>query len=181
MIPVNFASKNYRAIERVFQALVAGSVLLLLAAGGTVWKAVALRSELSATQRKVHDAEAADEQVKSMLGEREKLVKDLGSMTGLLDARKFSWTGFFTSIETVVPVGVALNKVEFNPGDRSLTLEGKAQSPEALRNLVVGLEKSDSFRDPLLKHQSIEKGIISFNVVAVYHEYKRVGVAQGKK
>ncbi len=168
-------------MERTLQALAGGVLLLFLIAGGMVWKTASLRAELSAAQQKVRDAGASDTGAKTLMGEREKLVKDLDSMTGLLEARKFSWTGLLTSIEGVVPVGVALTKVDFNPTGRSLTLDGKAQSPEALRNLVVGLEKSDAFQDPLLKHQSIEKGIISFNVVAVYRGHKRTGVAQGTK
>ncbi len=113
--------------------------------------------------------------------ERERLVKDLNAMSGLMDARKFSWTRLLSSIESVVPVGVALQKVQYSPQDHSLAMDGTAQSPESLRNLVVGLEKSSSFTDPFLKHQTLEKGSISFNVVAVYHEHKDAGMVQRKK
>jgi len=71
--------------------------------------------------------------------------------------------------------------VELNPKDFTLTLNGMARSPESLRNLVVAMEKSASFKDPFLKHQSVEKGSISFNVVAVYREDKSRAVARGKR
>ena len=89
-------------------------------------------------------------------------------MAGLMEARRFSWTRLLTGLEAAFPVGVALTKLDFNPKERTLVIEGVAQSPEALRNLMVGLEKSTYFRDPLLKHQSVDKGIISFNVASVY-------------
>jgi hypothetical protein len=68
----------------------------------------------------------------------------------------------------VFPAGAALERLQYDPKDRSLVLDGRAQSPEALRNLMVGLEKSPLFKDPLLKHQSVEKGVISFTVGAHY-------------
>ncbi|HEX9019672.1 MAG TPA: PilN domain-containing protein [Nitrospirota bacterium] len=180
MIAINFASRNYRFAARIQAGLLAGSVLLGVVMAGMIWSAVSLRANIAAMDRKVKDAQAADEQTQSLLRERDQLTKDLSAMSGLLESRKLSWTRLLTGIETVVPRGVALKKVEFNPKDRMLALEGIAQSPESLRTLVVGLEKSDSFKSPFLKHQSVDKGNISFNVVAVYQEDKNAGVARGK-
>jgi hypothetical protein len=45
----------------------------------------------------------------------------------------------------------------------------------------VAMEKFPSFKDPFLKHQSLEKGNITFNVVTVYREDKNRVVAQGKR
>lgn len=181
MISINFASKNYQRAARIVKALAAGSVIFALVAGLMIVKAVSLRADIAAMQKKLQEAEAADQQVKSALLEREQLVKDLNAMSGLMDARRFSWTRLLSSIESVVPVGVALQKVQYNPHDRSLVLDGMAQSPESLRSLVVGLEKSPSFKDPFLKHQTLEKGSISFNVVALYHERKDADAVQGKR
>jgi Tfp pilus assembly protein PilN len=119
--------------------------------------------------------------MRPVLLEREVLVKNLNAMSGLLESRRFSWTRLLTSIEAIVPIGVAMKNVDFDPRDRVLVLEGTAQSPEALRNLIVGLEQSASFKDPFLKHQSLEKGSISFNVVAVYHEGAGASVVKGQK
>ena len=181
MISINFASRNYRNVARVVKALVAGSVVLALVAAVMIVKEVSLRADIAFMQKKLQEAEAADQQVRPVLMERERLVKDLNAMSGLMDARKFSWTRLLSSIESVVPVGVALQKVQYNPQDHSLALDGTAQSPESLRGLVVGLEKSPSFTDPFLKHQTLEKGSISFNVVAVYHEHKDTGVVKGTR
>lgn len=181
MISINFASGNYRHASRIAQALAAGSVILALAAAVMIVKAVSLRADIAAMQTKLQEAETADQQVKPVFVERERLVKDLNAMSGLMDARRFSWTRLLSSIESVVPLGVALQKVQYNPHDHTLVLDGTAQSPESLRGLVVGLEKSPSFKDPFLKHQTLEKGSISFNVVAVYHERKDAGEVQRKK
>jgi Tfp pilus assembly protein PilN len=158
MISINFASRNYRIMARAAQAFIVASVILAIGAAGLLGKAVSLRAESTVMQQNLKEAESADKQVKSVLEEREQLARDLNAMSGLMDARKFSWARLLSSIETVVPVGVALKKVEFNPRDNTLALDGMAQSPESLRDLVVGLEKSASFKDPFLKHQSLEKG-----------------------
>ncbi len=175
MISINFASNNFRAAMRIARVLIAGSIILACITAGMIWKGISLRESSAAMQEKLKETEISDEQMRSLLAERERLVKDLTTMSGLMDARKFSWTRFLSSIEAVVPLGVALKKVEYNPNDRTLSIDGMAQSPEALRNLIVGFEKSVMFAAPFLKHQSLEKGIISFNVVAVYQEHKSSG------
>lgn len=181
MITINFASRNYRLIARVRSGLIAGSILLIVITAGMIWFAVSLRENVSSLERKLQVLQAVDEETRPALLERERLVKDLTAMSGLMEARKISWTRLLTSVEAVVPVGVALKRVEFNPKDLALTLNGMARSPESLRNLVVAMEKSASFKDPLLKNQSLEKGNISFNVVAVFQEDKSRTVAQGKR
>lgn len=180
MIPVNFASRDYRLIERIHIVLLAAIVILCVTVAGMIWTAVSLRKNIAAMDLKLKEIEAADESMQPAFREREQLVKDLSLMSGLLESRKFSWTRLLTRIEAVVPVGMALKRVEFRPADHTLTLEGTTQSPEALRNLVVGLEQSSSFKDPFLKHQSVEKGKNSFDVVAVYRENAGPSVAQGK-
>jgi len=162
----------------IVRVLFGAAVILALVAVAMVWESASLRRDLSEMKQKLAAAEAQDKQVKFTLLEREQLMKDLNAMSGLVEARKFSWTLFFTSLEAAVPTGVALKNVTLSPKDRTLSIEGMAQSPEALRDLMVGLEKSTSFTKPLLKHQSLEKGTLSFNVVAVYHEYKNAGMAQ---
>jgi Tfp pilus assembly protein PilN len=145
-----------------------------------VWSVLSLRADIAAMGKRVKEVGAAEEQVRPLLAERDRIIKDLTAMKGLLESRRFSWTQLLTSIEKIFPVGVALKKIDYNPRDRSLTLDGTAHSPESLRNLMVGLERSDLFRDPYLKHQSLEKGSISFNVVAFYKENKAAGMVQGK-
>lgn len=168
MITINVASTKYRFFARIRTGLIAGSVVLCLALACMIWTAVSLSANIAAMDRRLKDAGAADEEVRPLLGERAQLIKDLTAMSGLMESRNLSWTRFLTSIEAVVPMGVALTHVEFLAKERTVTLDGVAQSPESLRALVVGLEKSASFKDPFLKHQSLEKGNISFNVIAVY-------------
>lgn len=181
MITVNFASRNYRRIEMVRSGLIIGSVFLAIVLGALMVTGVSLRAKISAFENKLKDAQATDEQMQPLFQERDQLVRDLTSMSGLLEARKFSWTKFLTSIEAVVPAGVALTRVEYHEKERAVMLDGRARSPEALQGLVVGLEKSVSFREPFLKHQSLEKGNITFNVIAVYHPEAGAGLAYGKR
>jgi Tfp pilus assembly protein PilN len=181
MIKINFASRNYRLIGRIKSGLMAGTIILVGLTAAMLWTAVSLRADNSFMDQALQGLEEADAQARPALLERERLVKDLTDMSALTASRKISWTRLLTSIEAVVPVGVALRHVEFNPKDSTLTLNGMAGSPESLRNLVVALEKAVAFKDPSLKHQSLEKGSISFNVVAIYREDKSPVVAQGKR
>jgi Tfp pilus assembly protein PilN len=170
MIPINFASRNYRLIRRIQTAITGLAVLLLIAAALILRAGISLRADIAALDKKVKEMEAAEEQVRPLLAERDGVVKDLKAMSGLIESRRFSWTQLLTNIEKIFPTGVALARVQYNRANRSLALDGAAQSPESLRNLMIGLEGNSAFREPYLKHQSMDKGSISFNVVAFYRE-----------
>jgi Tfp pilus assembly protein PilN len=180
MIAINFASRDYRLISRISAGLVAMNILLLAVTAVMLWTARSYRADVVVMDQKLKGLKDAEEQMKPVLSERDQIVKELTAMSGLMEARRFSWTRLLTSIEAVVPAGVALDRMEYDRKDDSLALEGKARSPESLRNLIVGLEKSASFKDPLLKHQSLDKGNISFNVVALYQEHTTTVVAERK-
>ncbi len=167
MIAINFASRNYGIVEKIRMALLAVNVLLAVAIVAMVWVTLSLRSQTAGMERRIGDLLKTDEQFKPLLAERDRIVKDFSSMSGLLQSRRFSWTELLTDVEKVFPTGVALKKIEYAK-DGALTLDGAAQSPESLRNLMVGLERSANFRDAYLKHQSVDKGSISFNVVVFY-------------
>lgn len=177
MISLNFASRNYRLIARVLKGLMLGCVVLALASAVMLWSALSLRAETAELEEQVREARSRVETLQPVVQERERFIAELASMKELVESKQFSWTRLLTSIEEVFPFGVALDKIAYNSKSRALTLDGHAQSPEALRNLVVGLERSSSFRDPLLKNQSIEKGRISFNVTAIYQGPGGAGMA----
>ncbi|OGW38802.1 MAG: hypothetical protein A2010_01705 [Nitrospirae bacterium GWD2_57_9] len=180
MISINFASRNYRVFDRLQKALAAAIVILLFITVAIIGKSVSLRIDMAAVSKNVQEVQAAEEKVRPLLAERDRIIKDLSAMADLMESRRFSWTRLLTNVEAVFPVGVALDKVDYNRGSRTLTLDGAARSPESLRNLMVGLEQTTTFTDAYLKHQSIDKGNISFNVVAVYQEHKTAGMAEGK-
>ncbi len=165
---MNFATRDYRLSVRLVAGLIAASVALLVVTGAMAWTILSYRGQKAALDRQMTDLAARNEHLQPLLAERDRLLRDLGSLSGLLAARNFSWTKLLTGIEEVFPAGAALEKLQYNPKDRTLVLEGRAQSPEALRNFMVGLEKAPLFKDPLLKHQSVEKGVISFTVGARY-------------
>lgn len=180
MIRINFASRNYRVLDRVFQGLVLGAAALCLVMAVILGKAALLRRDIAALDKSVKEIQSAEERIKPLLDERDRLVKDLAAMAALVQARGFSWTQLLSNLERVVPIGVALRKVEYEPKTQTLSLDGAAQSPESLRNLMVGLERTSGFRNAYLKHQSVEKRNISFNVVVLYQEPKTGAVVQGK-
>jgi Tfp pilus assembly protein PilN len=168
VITINFASRNYRFAAWLSAGLAALSILLAALLAIQIWGFKEARADRIVLQEKLKQQTDREEQVRPILQERAQIVSDLTAMAGLMEARRFSWTLLLTGLEKAFPIGVALTKLEFNPKERTLVIEGVAQSPEALRNLMVGLERSASFKDPQLKHQSVDKGIILFNVVSFY-------------
>ncbi len=180
MIAINFASRNYRLISRIYGVLAAINIVLLVVMALLLWTSRSHRADIAVLEQRQKELKVTEEQMKPVLIERDRVIKDLTAMSGLMETRRFSWTRLLTNIEAVVPTGVALDRLEYDRKGNSLSLEGKALSPESLRNLMVGLEKSESFKDPLLKHQSLDKGNISFNVVALYQERTVASVARRK-
>lgn len=168
MITINFASRNYPFAARLSAGLIAVTVLFMALLAIQVWGFTESRTGRVALEQKLTQQTDREEQIRQVLLERAQIVSDLTAMAGLMEARRFSWTRLLTNLETAFPIGVALTKLEFNPQEHTLLIKGVAQSPEALRNLMVGLEKSSYFKDPLLKHQSVDKGIISFNAASIY-------------
>jgi Tfp pilus assembly protein PilN len=171
LITINFASTNFRLLMRLQQGLLLVVVLLGITTGILIWKANSYRVQSAVLTQQVREFTASIEKLRPAMQERQQLIKDLGDMAGLLDARRFSWTQLLTGIEATFPSGVALTRLEFNRRELAVALEGTASSPESLSNLMIGLQRSRSFRNPLLKHQSIDKGNISFNVAITYQEH----------
>lgn len=179
LITINFAGTNFRLLLRLQQGLLLVVVLLGITTGMLIWKANSYRVQSAVLTQQVREFTASIEKLRPAMQERQQLIKDLGDMTGLLDARRFSWTRLLTGIEATFPSGVALTKLDFNRRELAVALEGTASSPESLSNLMIGLQRSSSFRSPLLKHQSIDKGNISFNVAITYQEHLAAGSDQG--
>ena len=170
MITINFSSTNYRLAARWSAGLAVASFLLTALLAVQVLALTEARSDRAVLEQKLKQQSDREAQLRPVMQERAQIVSDLSAMAGLMETRRFSWTRLLTGMEAAFPVGVALTKLEYNPKDRTLVIDGVAQSPEALRNLMVGLEKSAYFKNPLLKHQSVDKGIISFNVASFYSD-----------
>jgi len=175
LITINFAGTNFRLLMRLQQGLIVTVVLLGIMTGVLLWKANSYRMQSAVLTQQVREYTASTEKLRPAMQERQQLVKDLGDMSGLLEARRFSWTQLLTAIEASFPSGVALTRLEFNARELAVALEGTAQSPESLSSLMIGLQKSRSFKSPLLKHQSMDKGNLSFNVAVTYQEHLAAG------
>jgi len=179
LITINFAGTNFRLLMRVRQGLLVTVFLLGTMTGILLWKANSYRVQSSALKQQVGEFTASIEKLRPVMQERQQLVKDLGDMSGMLEARRFSWIHLLTGIEAAFPSGVALTRLEFSARELAVALEGTAQSPEALSGLMIGLQKSRSFKSPLLKHQSMDKGNLSFNVAVTYQEHLAAGLDPG--
>jgi Tfp pilus assembly protein PilN len=169
-VSLNFAGTDHRLLARVRLAFVVVIILLAAAGGGLFWQVQAAGARTAGVERQIQELSTSEEKLRPALEERQQIVRNLGAMTALIEARRFNWTRLLTGIEEAFPGGIALSRVEFSAKDRAVSLEGVAQSPEALSALMIGLGRSSSFKSPLLKRQSMDKGILSFNVTVAYHE-----------
>lgn len=170
LITINFASTDRRLAVRL-RAVLAVAVVILLAVGGIlVWQARNARAGAADADRRIQELSASEAKLRPVLEERQQIVRNLAAMTGLVEARRFSWTRLLSGIEAAFPSGAALSRIEVSVKDHVVSLEGIAQSPEALSSLMIGLGRSASFKSPLLKRQSMDKGILSFNVSVIYQE-----------
>lgn len=165
---MNFASRDYRLVFRIAAVCTVLSGILAVAIVLQVWHAVSLRADRAALEQQSAGLAERTEKLRPVLEERDRLLRDLASMSGLVQARSFSWTRLLTGIEQVFPPGAALERMKYDPKTRALVLEGRALSPEALRNFMAGLEQSSQFAEPLLKHQSVDKSVLTFTVGARY-------------
>jgi len=179
LITINFAGTNFRLLMRLQQGLIVTVIVLAVIAGVLMWESNSYRAQSSALTRQINEFTTSIEKLRPVMQERQQLVKDLGDMSALLEARRFSWTQLLTGIEASFPSGVALTQLDFKSRERAVTLEGTARSPEALSGLMIGLQKSRSFKSPLLKHQSMDKGNLSFNVAVTYQEHLAAGADPG--
>jgi len=178
-ITVNFARTDYRLIARLQWGVVAAIGLLCVIAGALLWTAGSYRHQAAAAEQQVRDLAVSAGKLRPAIEERQQLVKNLSAMSGLIEARRHSWTQLLTGIEASFPAGLALTRMDFRPSDLTVVLEGDARSPEALSALMIGLQRSRSFRNPQLKHQSMDKGSLSFNVAVSYQGPRAAGAAPG--
>jgi Tfp pilus assembly protein PilN len=167
VIAINFSGTDYRLAARVRAGLLLVSFGLLCTAAGMLWMTHATRASAANLEQRVRALEAAQKQLEPLVKERKQVVEQLTAMAGVLEARRLSWTRLLTMIEEAFPSGAALDRLEYHPREHTVILEGKARSPEALSALMIGLERSRSFTNPLLKHQSMDKGILAFNVTVI--------------
>ncbi len=179
LIGINFARTDFRTLSTVrwwLLAVAAASVVVLIA---LVLMARSYRLEGNAAEQRVKDLASAEQRLRPLMDERQQLVGNLNAMTGLLQARRFSWTRFLTDLEGVFPEGIALTRLDLHPPNPAASLDGFAHSPEALSKLMIGLQQSHSFKNPLLKRQSMDKGILTFNVVVLYNQAAADGPSAG--
>jgi Tfp pilus assembly protein PilN len=178
-ISINFAGTDYRLITRVRAVLIVLLAVLLCTAGGLIMLTRTYGAKRAAVEKGIQELLTSQQKLQSVVAERQRIVQNLTTMSALLEAKGFSWTRFLSALEEVFPSGVALARLEFNPRERNVVLEGKAASPEALSGLMIRLERSPSFKNPLLKRQSMEKGIRSFHVGVIYQEPPAAGAPSG--
>ena len=126
----------------------AASVFLAVLALFVLGKTFSYRAGIAVMDGKVKEMAQIEEEVRPVLMEREQLTRDLRPCPPSWKQGSSRGRGLLTDIESVFPVGVALSRVGLLIPDRSLMSDGTALSPEALRNFMVGLEKSPLFSAP---------------------------------
>lgn len=178
-ITINFSSTDHRKLSWISAGLIAAAVILCVLAAVMLLRTRSYRAEASVLERDAAALARSLDAYTPVIEERQRLNRELGAMTALLDARDLSWVGILTALEGAVPPGAALHGFSFSAKDGVVDLEGIAQSPEALSGLMIGLERSASFQNPQLKRQSLDKGILAFHVQVIYHAAAGGGTVHG--
>ncbi len=85
-----------------------------------------------------------------------KVRKELVSSVNLLLERRAAnvWIALLDAVEEVVPDGISISRLAPEKKDGLLKLEGRARTLGTIRHLLENLEKSTSFKDPMLVSHS---------------------------
>lgn len=147
------------------------------------------------------EARQVSESLQRVMGQNLLLGKDLGWQGGapaeegmravrskvvfvndLLIRRAFSWTGVLSDLETAVPGGISLTRIQPRFPEGTMEIAGKAASLKSLTDFMIRLEASPAFEDALLKdHKTVslthppqadspaeEEGHVEFSLIVNY-------------
>jgi hypothetical protein len=155
-IELNFASREYVLLRKVYVSLAAG-LLVCLALFGFLYAAHGLDIERSERLRAiVQSREAELEKSESVLRKYTKeLDKSKVSSTytesefanAAIKRRTFSWTTFLGRIEGLVPKGVGITGIRPDFGTLNVDISGTATDMGALTEFLERLTRSEYFSD----------------------------------
>ncbi len=167
---LNFARRPFRDYRPVYlvagSAILVGAILFVINASlyGRFRADVAdTREEIAWLQGRQARAVAAAEQARRALAafELSDLAVESRGLLRLVEERKFSWTGFLSRLERVLPPEVRLSRLvpKFqNTGEVFVDIALVGRGPESVVRTIAALSRSPSFKTVELKTETRPEG-----------------------
>lgn len=94
------------------------------------------------------------------------LLASIQNANDILQRDSFRWTGFLNQMETVVPRGVRILRIDPSYKERSVKLSGQARNLKSLKSFIDNSIESGNYSHVFLEHQRSESKstIISFAI-----------------
>lgn len=105
------------------------------------------------------------------------LAEEVAFVNNLLERRSFSWTRFLSDLEAAVPSSISITRIQPEPGQGKVAIDGVALSLKALTDLIVKLEESPAFDEVFLAGQRARKD--DFIDFSLKMSYRRSSPAPG--
>ncbi|MSM38074.1 MAG: fimbrial protein [Geobacter sp.] len=171
-LTINLSTRTYinhgqlnLALSLVFLVLFGILTLNILGISSRAGEASRISGELTAMQKKtaVSSGPAFTEP------DYQRLMSHIHFANSVISRKTFNWVTLLDYLESVVPDGVAVTKIEPDPKTKVLKLSGATLSFMRLRQLLENMEQSQHFSEIFLLSQTdakvgdAQKGI-SFNI-----------------
>lgn len=175
---INLSSRHRAYLGPLRTGLVA---LVLVLVGGIAWNLsqvlmvhgeagqVQLALERVQEQDRLLMAQAAKEGLDLSDAAWQRLAGEVAFANQLIAERTFSWTQFLSSLEEVVPAGLAIDSIRLDSKSSIIRLTGVAMSLEDVTAFTLVLQDHRVFKDPVLvQHRGVENGMIGFELAVRY-------------
>ncbi|MFZ5861711.1 MAG: PilN domain-containing protein [Nitrospirota bacterium] len=159
----NFSSGEYARTRVIAAALYAFALVGLGLAGGMWWWGGEIREEAAGLEDNVERVRRQTSRVRDELRKAgfspddpaavQRLIKQVGGLNLILDAKSFSWTALLNDLEAVVPRNVSVNSIRPDLKTKKVTLDGVALTLQDVTALMTALQTSGRFDDVFLQQQ----------------------------
>lgn len=155
-IDLNFASREYVFVRKVYSVLIAGILVCVaaLAWGDYGYRAdredeARLYQDLSAHQKKLSEVSGRLARLSSKVDKKvvDQAYADAQFANAAIERRAFSWTLFLNRLEELVPEGISINGIKPDFSSLEVDISGNAQNIPKVTEFMSNLVGSEYFGD----------------------------------
>jgi len=155
-IDLNFVSREYLLVRKVYAALIAGLALCLALFALTFYlhqseqvKAEQLQEQVAAQELKLDKTEKLVAGYASSIDKKtiNATYNEADFANAAIRRRVFSWTEFLNRIEAIVPDGVGITGIRPNFKSLDVDISGTAKDMDSLTSFIERLTRSEYFSD----------------------------------
>jgi type IV pilus assembly protein PilN len=159
----NFASGDFARSRVVAAALYALAFLGIVVALGMASWATEIRREAAQLEENVARVHQQTSRLREELRKAgfspddpaavDRLVKQVGGLNQIIEAKSFSWTALMNDLEAVVPRNVSVKSIRPDLKTKKVALDGVALTLQDVTALMTALQASGRFGDVFLQQQ----------------------------